>query len=93
MPNEHPRWPLYRATLVCLEEDLLTAAGLPPPAGEPVSVLYSPGVGVRMGAPGGIGSPGSYPASGDYAAANRVFPGRDPAGNEKRDPDLETRAR
>lgn len=51
LPNEHPRWPLYRATLVCLEEDLLAAAGLPPPAGDPVSVLYSPGVPVRMGAP------------------------------------------
>jgi len=51
LPNEHPPWPLYRATLVCLEEDLLAAAGLPPPAGEPVSVLYSPGVPVRMGVP------------------------------------------
>jgi len=57
LPNEHPRWPLYRATLVGLEEDLLATAGLPPPVGEPVSVLYSPGVAVRMGAPG--------PASGE----------------------------
>jgi uncharacterized protein len=56
LPNEHPRWPLYRAALVCLEEDLLATAGLPP-AGEPASVLYSPGVAVRMGAPG--------PASGE----------------------------
>jgi uncharacterized protein len=52
LPNEHPRWPLYRAALVRLEEDLLATAGLPPPAGEPASVLYSPGVAVRMGAPG-----------------------------------------
>ncbi|MBO0816621.1 MAG: DUF2071 domain-containing protein [Actinobacteria bacterium] len=52
LPNEHPPWLLYRATLLRLEEDLLTAAGLPPPAGDPVSVLYSPGVAVRMGAPG-----------------------------------------
>jgi uncharacterized protein YqjF (DUF2071 family) len=51
LPNEHPRWPLYRATLVRLEENLLAAAGLPPPAGKPVSVLYSPGVPVRVGAP------------------------------------------
>ena len=57
LPNEHPRWPLYRAALVGLEEDLLATAGLPPPVGEPVSVLYSPGVAVRMGAPG--------PASGE----------------------------
>jgi uncharacterized protein len=51
LPNEHPRWPLHAAKLVCLEEDLLATAGLPPPAGAPVSVLYSPGVAVRMGAP------------------------------------------
>lgn len=57
LPNAHPRWPLHAATLVFLEEDLLATAGLPPPAGEPVSVLYSPGVAVRMGAPG--------PASGE----------------------------
>jgi uncharacterized protein len=57
LPNEHPRWPLRAATLVCLGEDLLAAAGLPPPADAPVSVLYSPGVAVRMGAPG--------PASGE----------------------------
>jgi len=52
LPNEHPRWPLHAARLVRLEEGLLAAAGLPPPAGDPVSVLYSPGVPVRMGAPG-----------------------------------------
>jgi uncharacterized protein YqjF (DUF2071 family) len=51
LPNDHPRWPLHAATLVRLKEDLLAAAGLPPPAVEPVSVLYSPGVAVRMGAP------------------------------------------
>jgi uncharacterized protein YqjF (DUF2071 family) len=51
LPNEHPRWPLYRATLVHLEENLIQAAGLPPPRSGPVSVLYSPGVQVRLGAP------------------------------------------
>jgi len=51
LPNEHPRWPLYRATLVHLEENLIQAAGLPPPWSGPVSVLYSPGVPVRFGAP------------------------------------------
>jgi uncharacterized protein len=52
LPNEHPSWPLYRATVICIEENLLASAGLPAPAGEPVSVLYSPGVSVRLGAPG-----------------------------------------
>jgi uncharacterized protein YqjF (DUF2071 family) len=51
VPNEHPRWPLHRATLLHLEENLIGAAGLPPPAAEPVSVLYSPGVPVRFAAP------------------------------------------
>jgi uncharacterized protein YqjF (DUF2071 family) len=51
LPNEHPRWPLYRATLLHLDGDLLEAAGLPPAAAEPVSVLYSPGVPVRLGRP------------------------------------------
>ena len=51
LPNQHPPWPLHRATLLRLEESLIGAAGLPPPAGGPVSVLFSPGVPVRMGLP------------------------------------------
>ncbi|WP_431986556.1 YqjF family protein [Streptomyces griseoflavus] len=51
LPNAHPRWALHRAELVECEEDLITAAGLPAPAGEPVSVLYSPGVPARFGRP------------------------------------------
>ncbi|MFF3751514.1 YqjF family protein [Streptomyces sp. NPDC002018] len=51
LPNTHPRWPLYRAELLECAEDLLTAGGLPAPAGDPVSVLYSPGVPVRFGRP------------------------------------------
>ncbi|MEU4216548.1 DUF2071 domain-containing protein [Actinoplanes sp. NPDC026623] len=51
LPNEHPRWPLHRAELLDLDEDMLTAAGLPAPAGPPDSVLYSPGVPVVFGAP------------------------------------------
>jgi uncharacterized protein len=51
LPNEHPRWPLYRAALLSLDGDLLEAAGLPPVTREPVSVLYSPGVPVRLGPP------------------------------------------
>lgn len=51
LPNTHPRWPLHRARLERCEENLVAAAGLPAPAGEPVSVLYSPGVPVRFGPP------------------------------------------
>jgi uncharacterized protein YqjF (DUF2071 family) len=51
LPNEHPRWPLYRASVLRLEESLIAAAGLPAPASGPVSVLFSPGVQVRMGLP------------------------------------------
>ncbi len=52
LPNEHPRWPLHAASLESLEDTLVTAAGLPAPAGPPASVLYSPGVPVVFGAPG-----------------------------------------
>lgn len=51
LPNQHPPWPLHRATLLRLEESLIGAAGLPSPGAGPVSVLYSPGVPVRMGLP------------------------------------------
>lgn len=55
LPNEHPRWPLHRASLVSLDDTLVTAAGLPAPAGPPASVLFSPGVPVVFGAPGVAG--------------------------------------
>jgi uncharacterized protein YqjF (DUF2071 family) len=51
LPNAHPRWSLHRAELLECEEDLVAAAGLPAPVGEPVSVLYSPGVPARFGRP------------------------------------------
>lgn len=51
LPNTHPRWPLYRAELTGCAENLVAAAGLPAPAAEPDSVLYSPGVQVRFGRP------------------------------------------
>ncbi|MEU5537616.1 DUF2071 domain-containing protein [Streptomyces sp. NPDC020362] len=61
LPNAHPRWPLHRAELLHCDEDLVAAAGLPAPAGEPVSVLYSAGVPVRFArpprAPAGIPTP------------------------------------
>jgi hypothetical protein len=45
---EHPPWSLRRARLVDLDQDLLEAAGLPPPEGMPV-VHASDGVRVRIG--------------------------------------------
>jgi uncharacterized protein YqjF (DUF2071 family) len=51
LPNQHPRWRLHQARLVDLADDLIAATGLPAPAGEPVSVLYSPGVPLRAGPP------------------------------------------
>ncbi|WP_256104699.1 YqjF family protein [Streptomyces sp. ODS05-4] len=60
LPNHHPRWPLHRAELLHCADDLVEAAGLPAPAGPPVSVLYSPGVPVRFGRPprpGGLPTP------------------------------------
>lgn len=49
-PVDHPRWPLRHAELVHLDQDLVQAAGLPPPAGNP-RILYSAGVSVRVGLP------------------------------------------
>jgi uncharacterized protein YqjF (DUF2071 family) len=51
LSNTHPRWPLYRAELLECDETLVAAGGLRAPVGEPVSVLYSPGVPVRFGRP------------------------------------------
>jgi uncharacterized protein len=51
LPNEHPQWRLHQARLLSLDENLVETAGLPAPAGDPVSVLYSPGLAVRFGSP------------------------------------------
>jgi uncharacterized protein len=45
---EHPPWPLLQARVLGLDQDLLGAAGLPPPAGGPLAHA-SPGVSVRIG--------------------------------------------
>jgi len=47
---EHPRWPLCRARAVKIDQDLIQAAGLPAPEGDPL-VHYSPGVDVKVGMP------------------------------------------
>ena len=45
---EHGEWPLHRARVLRLEQDLLARAGLPAPAGDPLAHA-SPGVPVRIG--------------------------------------------
>jgi uncharacterized protein YqjF (DUF2071 family) len=47
---EHPRWPLHKADLKELHQDLLEAVGLPAPDGYPL-LHASPGVQVRIGVP------------------------------------------
>ena len=49
-PVDHPPWPLHRASLLDLSDDLVELAGLPAPQGSP-HVLWSPGVQVRIGRP------------------------------------------
>ena len=49
-PVDHPAWPLHRAELLELSEDLVRVAGLPEVVGPP-HVLWSPGVRVRIGRP------------------------------------------
>jgi Uncharacterized conserved protein (COG2071) len=45
---EHGPWPLHRAWLLRLDQNLIQAAGLPEPEGSPL--LYAaPGVPVRIG--------------------------------------------
>jgi uncharacterized protein YqjF (DUF2071 family) len=46
----HEPWPLHRARAVHVEDDLVRAAGLPQPSGEPL-VHWSPSVAVRIGWP------------------------------------------
>lgn len=53
---EHSPWPLHRAELLSLDDDLVAAAGLPRPVGQPL-VHYSPGVDVRIGRPELYASP------------------------------------
>lgn len=45
---EHAPWPLHRATVLRLDQDLLESAGLPAPAGDPLAYV-SPGVSARIG--------------------------------------------
>jgi uncharacterized protein YqjF (DUF2071 family) len=46
----HDPWPLHRATATVVDDQLMTAAGLPAPDGDPL-VHWSPGVDVAIGRP------------------------------------------
>lgn len=50
VPNEHEGWPLRAAEVVELEDELVTASGVPL-AGERLRALYSAGVRTRFGRP------------------------------------------
>lgn len=57
VPNEHPPWTLHAAELLDLHDGLVAAAGLPGIVDRrPDSVLFSPGVTTRFGAPHSAGS-------------------------------------
>ncbi|MFV2039297.1 MAG: YqjF family protein [Acidimicrobiales bacterium] len=47
-PVEHPEWPLHRATLLDMEDELAWVAGYPSPESPPL-VHWTPGVEVRIG--------------------------------------------
>ena len=47
-PVDHPRWPLRRAELIGLDDELVVAAGLPRPVGPPL-VHHASSVPVRIG--------------------------------------------
>lgn len=51
LPNTHTAWEFRRCSLLGWETSLVEAAGLGPPLGNPVSVLFSPGASVRFGTP------------------------------------------
>jgi uncharacterized protein YqjF (DUF2071 family) len=50
VPNTHAAWPLYRAEVTMLNDELIAAAGIEV-SGPPDSVLFSPGVRTQFGRP------------------------------------------
>ncbi len=54
VPNTHSPWPLFRARLTALEDQLIAAAGITV-SGPPESVLFSPGVRTQFGRPRVLG--------------------------------------
>jgi len=66
----HNPWPLHRARVEHLQDELVVAAGMPTPCGEPV-VHYSPSVEVRIGWPHALGRGRQRSAATIVSAANR----------------------
>jgi hypothetical protein len=54
VPITHPAFPLFQAHPGHVDRSLLTAVGLPVPTAQPMGVLWSPGVGARIGRPRGL---------------------------------------
>lgn len=50
-PIEHPPWPLHRAELLDLDDDLMAVAGLRPEFGVEPLVHWTPGTSIRVGRP------------------------------------------
>jgi uncharacterized protein YqjF (DUF2071 family) len=72
VPNEHESWPLHRAELVSLRDELVHAGGLPGITDRaPDSVLYSSGVHTRFGLPVPEPVDGSRPSAPPRSAASR----------------------
>ena len=72
----HPPWPLYRADVVHLDDELVVAAGLPAPIGDPL-VHWSPGVAVDIGLPEHLGLPKHLqPAPDPLVVAPLALPGQ-----------------
>lgn len=71
---DHPRWPLHDVHDVEISGDVVQAAGLPEPAGEPLA-RYSPGVQVRVG---WLQPAGREPAGADGVAAASPEPQEQP---------------
>ncbi|MFJ9731977.1 YqjF family protein [Streptomyces sp. NPDC101171] len=67
LPNTHPAWTFRRCALLGWDASAVAAAGLTPPAGDPVSVLYAPGVPVRFGPPARL-APTRRPGAGSPEA-------------------------
>ncbi|MER6345047.1 YqjF family protein [Streptomyces sp. NPDC001595] len=58
MPAHHPAWSFRRCRLLDWDASLVTAAGLTAPDGEPLRLMYAPGLPVRFGPPQRLGPHG-----------------------------------
>lgn len=75
----HPPWALYRAAVTELDDELVVAAGLPAPSGDPI-VHWSPGVDVSIGRPERLGRAVTNPTRRPLERTDDL--GRDPTAVE-----------